>query len=265
MTTELGTAVLLITHDLGLAAERADKVVVMYRGQVVEAGPVAGTAAEPAAPVHQAPGRVGAVAGSPAHPGRQGTGRRIGGPAGTRRRGVVAAARTSPADPEPAQGLQAALAAWASPRTSRPWTACSFDVKRGTTTAIVGESGSGKSTVAQMVLNLLKPTAGRIVFDGVDTSTAEQPRNSSRSAAGCSRSSRIRTDPWTRCTTSSAPSRSRCGPTRSVTRPAARRRSGNCWTRWRCRSPPCSGTRMSSPAASASASPLPGPLHWTRK
>jgi peptide/nickel transport system ATP-binding protein len=47
----------------------------------------------------------------------------------------------------------------------------SFNVKRGTTTAIVGESGSGKSTVAQMVLNLLPPTSGRIVFDGVDTST----------------------------------------------------------------------------------------------
>ena len=47
----------------------------------------------------------------------------------------------------------------------------SFSVKRGTTTAIVGESGSGKSTVAQMVLNLLKPTSGKIVFDGVDTST----------------------------------------------------------------------------------------------
>jgi peptide/nickel transport system ATP-binding protein len=47
----------------------------------------------------------------------------------------------------------------------------SLSIKRGTTTAIVGESGSGKSTVAQMVLNLLKPTLGRIIFDGVDTST----------------------------------------------------------------------------------------------
>lgn len=46
----------------------------------------------------------------------------------------------------------------------------SFTVKRGTTTAIVGESGSGKSTLAQMVLNLLPPTSGRILFGGVDMS-----------------------------------------------------------------------------------------------
>jgi peptide/nickel transport system ATP-binding protein len=46
----------------------------------------------------------------------------------------------------------------------------SFNVLRGTTTAIVGESGSGKSTVAKMVLQLEKPTDGKILFDGVDTS-----------------------------------------------------------------------------------------------
>lgn len=42
----------------------------------------------------------------------------------------------------------------------------SFEIPKGTTTAVVGESGSGKSTIAQMVLNLLDSTSGEITFDG---------------------------------------------------------------------------------------------------
>jgi len=42
----------------------------------------------------------------------------------------------------------------------------SFNVEKGQTLAIVGESGSGKSTVGLMVLNLLKPTSGDILFEG---------------------------------------------------------------------------------------------------
>src|SRR5699024_6101933 len=39
LTTQQGTAVVFITHDLGLAAERAEKLIVMYQGNIVEAGP----------------------------------------------------------------------------------------------------------------------------------------------------------------------------------------------------------------------------------
>src|SRR5688572_2223665 len=43
-----------------------------------------------------------------------------------------------------------------------------FEIRKGETLALVGESGCGKSTVARLVVGLYRPTAGSIVFDGVD-------------------------------------------------------------------------------------------------
>jgi ABC-type glutathione transport system ATPase component len=48
--------------------------------------------------------------------------------------------------------------------------AVSFTLNRGETLGLVGESGSGKSTIARMVLGLIPPTAGKVVFDGLDLS-----------------------------------------------------------------------------------------------
>ncbi len=159
MTTELGTSVLLITHDLGLAAERADKVVVMYRGQVVEAGPSLELLRNPQHPytkrlVESAPSLA-----SPPHPGGQGTGR------GDRAScWPLPLKRPTADDVLQIQDLRKVYKLRQGLGKSTDFAAVdgvSFNVKRGTTTAIVGESGSGKSTVAKMVLQLEKPTAGQ--------------------------------------------------------------------------------------------------------
>ncbi|BCW59573.1 peptide/nickel transport system ATP-binding protein [Paenarthrobacter nicotinovorans] len=172
MTSELGTAVLLITHDLGLAAERADKVVVMYKGQVVESGPSLELLRNPRHPYTK---RLVASAPSLAS-------RRI---QVAKEQGLESEELLAPTEPvvvEAAlpeevlkvENLTKVFKLRGGIGKATDFTAVdsvSFAVKRGTTTAIVGESGSGKSTVAQMVLNLLEPTSGKIIFDGVDTST----------------------------------------------------------------------------------------------
>src|SRR6201994_492146 len=50
----------------------------------------------------------------------------------------------------------------------------SFDIRKGETFALVGESGSGKTTVARMVVGLLKPTSGNVVIDGVSMTDPKQ-------------------------------------------------------------------------------------------
>lgn len=170
LTGELGTAVLLITHDLGLAAERAEHVVVMYRGRVVESGPARRLLTDPRHPYTR---RLVAAAPSSASRRDQAEPER----AAVRKRAIRVAERIAENAPEelPDHVVVAEHLVKTFPlRGNRPWRRettravddVSFRLTRGTTTAVVGESGSGKSTLARMVLGLLAPTSGSVTFDG---------------------------------------------------------------------------------------------------
>lgn len=170
MTAEMGTAVLFITHDLGLAAERAEQLVVMHRGRVVESGPALEILQNPQHPYTQ---RLVAAAPSLAS-------KRI---ISAHERGVETteeelvgsgAGATATEEIVRVENLVKEFeirGAKGEQKILRAVDDVSFGVRTGTTMAIVGESGSGKSTVANIILNLLDPTSGKVFLRGQDLST----------------------------------------------------------------------------------------------
>jgi peptide/nickel transport system ATP-binding protein len=178
LTRDYGTSVLFITHDLGLAAERAEKLVVMYKGRVVESGPSQEILANPQHPYTQ---RLVAAAPSLAS-------RRIQSaiaPSVTHGVQVSSVGSDDELQIERAHEREAAAATAADFIKVENLTKIyrirqggfkstelkavddvSFDIPRGTTMALVGESGSGKSTVAKLVLQLESITSGTVKVDG---------------------------------------------------------------------------------------------------
>lgn len=156
LTHELGTAMLLITHDLGLAAERAQRIVVMSQGRIVETGPALEVLQDP-----QHPYTKKLVSAAPS----------IASHRGDSKVGSVAEADESSAILRVKDLTKIYEVKGNQPFTKSEFTAAedvSFYLNRGRTLALVGESGSGKSTVAQMVLGLIDVTKGKIEFDGED-------------------------------------------------------------------------------------------------
>jgi len=159
MTTELGTSVLLITHDLGLAAERAARVVVMHRGRIVEQGAARQILEDPQHPYTQS-----LVQAAPSV-------------AVARLRPEAFTTPTPDAAPKPVdnivevEGLTKLYKVRGQKEDFAAVRDVSFAIPRGETVAIVGESGSGKTTTARMLLKVVDPTEGKIRFDGADVAS----------------------------------------------------------------------------------------------
>ncbi|QKS12683.1 ABC transporter ATP-binding protein [Curtobacterium sp. Csp1] len=145
-----GTTLLFVTHDLGVAADRTDRIVVMLDGEVVEQGAPAAILRDPQ---HEYTKRL--IAAAPALSG-------------------VAPEPTAPGEPilVVSDLVKEYRLRGRGAGTLRASDGVSFTVRRGTTTAVVGESGSGKTTVARIVLGLETPTSGTALVDGLSIGAA---------------------------------------------------------------------------------------------
>ncbi|BAD56591.1 putative ABC transporter ATP-binding protein [Nocardia farcinica IFM 10152] len=148
-----GTAVLLITHDLAMAAERADRLVVLVDGEIVESGRPADLLT---APRHPYTARLLAASPSlrsaPPRPARPATGAPL-----LVLREVHKRYRTPAGTVTAVDGV-------------------GFELRRGETLALVGESGSGKSTTARIALRLTGADRGSVTFDGHDITAVRGAR-----------------------------------------------------------------------------------------
>jgi len=142
-----GTAVLFITHDMGVVSDIADSVYVMKSGEIVEHGPIKSVLS---------------------HPKKDYT-----------RKLLASVPSLSPRSPRPAGGdivlkveglnkIYGGSGIFTSIPQAHAVKDVSFELRRGRTLGIVGESGSGKSTVARCIMRLIDPTSGTIKLDGID-------------------------------------------------------------------------------------------------
>jgi peptide/nickel transport system ATP-binding protein len=144
-----GMAILFITHDFGVVAEIADRIVVMQAGELVEEGPVQRVLNEPQACYTRA--LIAAVPPLLPRPARDAGGAPI--------LSLVDVSKTY---------RTGRLFSRRRQRVTHAVRDVFLDLPRGTTLGIVGESGSGKSTLARCIVRLLDPDSGKIMLGDTD-------------------------------------------------------------------------------------------------
>jgi peptide/nickel transport system ATP-binding protein len=171
LQNELGMSLLLITHDLGVVANMADQVVVMYHGEIMESGPLKELFGRPQHPylkaLMKAVPRFDMDEGErlvPVHEIES-------------KPGSIAKEKTAwPADAidkphlrveEISKSFSLHSGSWIKGKTSlmRAVDNVSFDVKRGECFGLVGESGCGKTTLSKIIMRALTPDAGKIEYN----------------------------------------------------------------------------------------------------
>lgn len=152
---ELGTSILIITHNMGVVADLADRVAVMYQGRLVELAPVKDLFANP----------------------REAYTRQL--LAAVPRLSVTADDDTPlPPPPKPAEtvvsidGLEVVYGQLRSAKAFRAVRGVSFAIGRGEVLGLVGESGSGKSTIGRALVGLAPVTGGSVRLFGQDLRAA---------------------------------------------------------------------------------------------
>ena len=173
---EEGMGVIFITHDLGVVAEAADRVAVMYKGSIVEQGPVGQVLANPSHDytrallacrpgLHPRKSRLPVVSDFMGGNPMQNEGRK------ERKETDLLLPVIEPDRGKKliqVRGLSVSYPGRKGSRGVRAVDGVDFEVHEGETLGIVGESGCGKTTLGRAILGLVKPDAGEVLLRGRD-------------------------------------------------------------------------------------------------